>query len=705
MDPIDRQILAFCLDGFRPLKSLTRSIPSGTLYRHVKRLVRLGWLQKEGNLYQTTEPGHRQLADAAGDLSWEALAEIYPPLALVPTPVHRAQIELILAAVVARQHETRPDRHPFFGAFGSTLRWKTSSGRFICYALGLDPALHIVDCGSEAGRSLTFRRGSDGTLVSRRALLEAPFLVLDEFQTADRSVRSTLGVFLSGRLVTPVENEQLTIRPVPLLTLNPKAGTTLEGRLGLSAPLIRRAILVDLDAVHLPDLAAVGERAVDAAKTHTPLVLGAPRGDLRGFHDTVVGLTRAVLLPDAHERVDVEIVLNLAGGMTAFIADPVAAIAQVVHGLGVLAETLGWARPGWIATVSDFRSGSKPPAAVVATMVRVTPAESQISDGARKAVAPADASISLAIPAPAPRRRTTVPELDLSDELRARLTWLAVETGQSVEEVLTVLIDHYVEWRHDGDAVASLARALALAKELEVADISLRALEAFLETRATLAEHGCSFEDVPEALRVLALLEALPETWRWDDAERAMGVVAELMAGEIPVDEVRAFLARHRRLVELGFDDATAEALAETLARAGASGERRDAVVNELVLIADERVDRDRLEAERGQLEADVKRLGPARERLTAEVTALRQQRDELQAEWSAKRSQLELLRAWKVIVLRTPASSAALSRCLRRLLEWLQAGQRADDAVGQRFTESLRREILDGLQTLAEEI
>jgi hypothetical protein len=228
MNPIDQQILELCLDEFRPLKPLTRSIPSGTLYRHVKRLVRLAWLQKEGNLYWTTDAGRHQLAEVASGQSWDALTEVYPPLGLVPTPVHRALIELILAAMVARQHELRPDRHPYFVAFGSTLRWKTSLGRFVCHALGLDPTVQIVDCSSEAGRSLTFRRGSDGALVSKRTLLDTPFVVLDEFQMVDRRVRSTLGIFLGGRLVMPLENEQLTVWPVPLLALNAKDAPTLE---------------------------------------------------------------------------------------------------------------------------------------------------------------------------------------------------------------------------------------------------------------------------------------------------------------------------------------------------------------------------------------------------------------------------------------------------------------------------------------------
>ena len=163
--------------------------------------MKVGWLEKQGALYRTTEAGRRQLAGAANPTMWDLLAEVYRPLTLVPTPVHRALIELILAAIVARQHEIRPDRHPFFAVFGSTLRWKTSLGRFVCHAVGLDPAVQVVDCGSEAGKSLSFRRGSDGALVSKRTLLETPFVVLDEFQLADRGVRNTLGLFLSGRLM------------------------------------------------------------------------------------------------------------------------------------------------------------------------------------------------------------------------------------------------------------------------------------------------------------------------------------------------------------------------------------------------------------------------------------------------------------------------------------------------------------------------
>ncbi len=175
MDPRDRFILESCAGGFRPLKPLSKQIPSGSLYRRAKRLVALGWLRKENDLYQTSEAGLRQLAETQSGRRFDALEKIYPPLALVPTPVHRALAELIFAGAVVRQHDTRPDRHPFFVAFGGTLHWKTSVGAFVCHALGLDPALHIVDCGAETGKSLTVRRTGSGEPAFKRELLDAPF--------------------------------------------------------------------------------------------------------------------------------------------------------------------------------------------------------------------------------------------------------------------------------------------------------------------------------------------------------------------------------------------------------------------------------------------------------------------------------------------------------------------------------------------------
>jgi hypothetical protein len=265
MNPIDVAILTHGVEDFRPLKSLLQTIPKGTVYRHAKRLMQLGWLIKQGGLYQTTDAGRRQLQTVQLGTLWNRLELIYPPATFLPTDVHRAVFKLILAAVICRRYETRADRHPFFVCAGGTLRWKTSLGRFVCSALGLDAARHVVECGSEVGKSLFVRRDAAGTVVYKRELLDTPFVVLDEFQAGSPAVRTALNPFLSGRLVVPLENTQLTVHCVPLVIVNPGTHPTLEQRLGLSAPLIRRALVANLDAVTMPDIALTGERALVAA--------------------------------------------------------------------------------------------------------------------------------------------------------------------------------------------------------------------------------------------------------------------------------------------------------------------------------------------------------------------------------------------------------------------------------------------------------
>src|SRR5260370_23670821 len=150
-------------------------------------------------------------------------------------------------------------------------------------------------------------------------------------------------------------------------------------------------------------------------------------------------------------------------------------MARVVHGVGVLAETLGWTRPGWIEVVTDFTRGPKRPATGTSALVRVVPRAQQAANAVRE---PAPrAPLALAVPPPPPRRRTSVPELDLSDDMRARLTWLGVETGQDVEVALTTLLDFYLEWREADATLGTLAAVLTLAQQLELleaADDTLR---------------------------------------------------------------------------------------------------------------------------------------------------------------------------------------------------------------------------------------
>jgi hypothetical protein len=716
MNPVDHTILEFCGNDFCAVTSLKSQVPSGTLYRHVTSLVRLGWLEKTGNLYRTTVGGHRQLQRPIGAQPWDALDLLYPPLAVVPTAVHRAMTELIFAAVVARQQAIRPDRHPFLAAVGGTMHWKTSLGRFVCHALGVDPTIHIVDCGSETGKSLSFRRNAVGDMVSRRNVLDAPFLVLDEFLTADPSMRSSLNLFLSGRLVMPIENEQLTIKPVPLLTLNPKSKDTLEGRVGLSAPLIRRGIFADLDAVPMPDLARVGEVAVQAARDHAPLVLGAPAADCQPFHDAIVTLTRAILTSEARDRVDVEILASLSTGMTALIPDPAGAIATVMHAVGVTAETLGWTNPGWVELVTDFTLAPSLKSARESEP-RATADEMPSGNGKETSLVPSPA-IRLVPERQVPARRGSVPALDLSDELRSRLIWLAVETRLSVDDAMTVLLDHYVQSLRNGDTIETLAAILRLAEALEMTSLDVETVHEYLTTRRALAEHNCTFDDVPEALALVRILEELPVSWDWEIARLAITAVGAILTARLTPDDVNVFLERHRRFEELDVDERTAEAIADALTRLAVPAEHRQSVMDHLIDNAARQVDVDALTNEAGQLrasieelKAEIARLQAHRQEVCADIESLegyrgtlRRQAARLEVQCTRMETDLAVARGLRNFLLRKKPDVAAFFTELARLQQWRRSGGTPEDAIGRPIVDDLHTKLLEFFQQLVAE-
>jgi hypothetical protein len=633
MTPTDRAILEFCAKDFRRLKDLRAEYPGGTLYHRAKRLITIGWLERQGPLYRSTDAGRRNLSENQ-EGRWDQLEEVYSPLRLIPTEEHRALVELILAAVMVRQYPTRGDCHPYFVIFGDTFHWKTTLGIFVCHALGLDPAIHVVDCGSESGKSLFIRRTASGDVASERQLVNAPFLVLDEFLAADRAVRSALNPFLTGNLILPFENEQVTVRPVPLLTLNPRPQPTLEGQLSLSAPLIRRAIIANVNAVVLPDLSLSGGEAVSAAHTQGPIMIKAPTCDCEEHREVIVGLLKAILKPEAHQRVGVDVVVNLCTGMTAMVADPTEAIAQVVQRIGLLSATVGWVQPGWEATMAQFgrphtsaRMSSNPETPSPLREVRKVEQEEEETDG----------MISLHL-SPG-RREPGLPSLHLSDELRAILTWLAVETGRSLEETLTALIQHHIRWRQRPDTIASLHRTVALSQQLNLKSIEPSTLEEYLQARADLRHYGRTIEDVPAALHLIAKLARLPEPWDWARADQAIQSVGVLIAAGILPGHIEALLLAHERLKELGFDERAAQAVAEALVRAGATGRRRSRVLAVLIILAGAHVDLHDAEAEQERVQQDLVRFEARRhhlreevEDLKASVAGLQQEQRDLQA-------------------------------------------------------------------------
>ena len=349
----DWAILEFLSADPQPVRDLLDGYPKATVYARLRVLQMKGLVAKRRSQYLLTTAGLQVQAERAGAAPLDGLGTVYPPLREAPSPQHRAMVELAIGAVVVRQQTDQAEHHAGFLFVGPPLTWKSASGYFVCLVAGADPDTCVVDLAAESGRSLWVRRGAAGDIRSRRALLSAPVIVLDEFGLADRAVRQAVTPFLSGRRRIPFENEILSIMPVPIITMNTRLGDTLSARTGCSLAQLRRLVPCDLSAVPLPDLALEGGRAIDAARRMGPLALRPPRASCETFRATVVRLLRQALLPEAVGLVDVELLLGLARGLTGWLT-PAAAMRQTLYDFLLVVETVNWVRPGWLEAVRAF---------------------------------------------------------------------------------------------------------------------------------------------------------------------------------------------------------------------------------------------------------------------------------------------------------------------------------------------------------------
>ena len=96
-----------------------------------------------------------------------------------------------------------------------------------------------------------------------------------------------------------------------------------------------------------------------------------------------------------------------------------------------------------------------------------------------------------------------------------------------------------------------------------------------------------------------------------------------MLEAGIMLEEVPTFLEHHRQLEAIGFDEATAIAVADALTRAGAVGDRRDAVLEAMIASAAQQVDVQALEAQRQALEGELAELSIRAREDTARVEGL----------------------------------------------------------------------------------
>jgi hypothetical protein len=532
---IRRLILSYCAHGPTEVAGLLRDIARGTLYRTITKLVQLGFLKRVGRSYHTTVPGQRWLAEDLSHMDWNLFDHFYPPFAFIPTPHHKGLLELILAAAVVRHAGLHSDHLCAFIAMGGTLRWKTTLGCMACATLGVDPSTNLLTLESEAGRSVFVRRTSNGHLLSERNVLSSPLVVFDDYLQGNDSVRAAVGPFLSGRRTMPYENGVIAVDCVTLLTMNPRAKASLEQQTSFNPAQLRRMIVCNLDAVAMPDLSLTGHRAVEAAMQHGPLTLPVLRTDLQEHRGAVVQLVREVVRPEMHDRIDTELVLILAAGMRGLIEDDERAIQQTMYDVGLMLETLGWTRPGWVTTVSEFSLLGPRPAPIMPAADPL-PSTPDTEDG--------DDHILIRRPFMTNQTSDNA-SYCLSEETRARLILMAAEEHITFTHAADLMTDFYYSATHSpGFNLTDLHSIMALSKECTIRQISVKSVKLTLALQAFLQEHQLEVDNFEAAVSLLARLHQAGLTDQAPEVTQILEVACELVTSGVSASEVTQWLAQ-----------------------------------------------------------------------------------------------------------------------------------------------------------------
>src|SRR6478609_2873400 len=137
--------------------------------------------------------------------------------------------------------------------------------------------------------------------------------------------------------------------------------------------------------------------------------------------------------------------------------------------------------------------------------------------------------------------------------------------------------------RKDPNTITMLTRALRIADHLQLAEVEVVALQKYVATEATLRRAGLWMDDVPEALQLLPLLERLPQSWTWKQAQHAMRAVAYVLRHGIDANHIDEFLAFHHALERRGINEQYLVELVTALEEAGVHEPRKRKTLDRLL--------------------------------------------------------------------------------------------------------------------------
>ncbi len=424
-----------------------------------------------------------------------------------------------------------------------------------------------------------------------------------------------------------------------------------------------RLVPLDVGALQLPDLALHGRRALDAARRHGPLSLRAPRGLCERFRAPVVRLLRQVLHPEAVGLVDVDLVLGLGRGLTAWLADR-EAMRLAMYDVLLALETVAWVKPGWVELVRGFADDAPNTAGEQALVPVSQSVPVETTAGHRIALYPERSDpTATGERRMGPSRDSLMPALMLSERTKRKLLWLSEEISRSLDDTVMPLISTLLFWRRRGGTFDQLRAIAQLREQCEIAEVDVKDLRQFLELLGKLRRRGLQADDVPAALQVAEDLAQvglmLPEARAVADLMAALGEagVDPSLPGELQTaieqyrrlgyapealarmavlaetletlglrpEELGPVLEHLEQLRALGLDADAAQEVAGGLDAAGIQGERRTEILAQLPEAAATLIEIDTLEARRRAVVAELQGLEAQRTRARQTLTALRQ--------------------------------------------------------------------------------
>jgi hypothetical protein len=336
------------------------------------------------------------------------------------------------------------------------------------------------------------------------------------------------------------------------------------------------------------------------------------------------------LKPDVVSMVDIELLLGLGTGLTAWLPEA-SAMRQALYDAFLVYETVGWTDAAWVDAVRQFPStttastGASPIAsrrgpAAAAQQIALFP-ERQVSSRSEKEVAVGT-------------HDSMLPPFTLSDATKARLIWLGQVLGAPLDRAVNAVIDHFAAAQLDGFDCYDVEAIVRIRKQCEAVDVSLSDLRAFIEAQAVLAEHNLTIADVGPALETV---EALAEAGLTvEEAGAVATLIVDLREAGVDatiVEELRTTLARYRAL---GFDPAIVtpaailvdrlralgitpddlnerlphlDRLAAALSTAGLADDRRDQALARMVEVGLTEADLGDLRAKKKEIEGEIPKL------------------------------------------------------------------------------------------------